>query len=56
LYRVNDVTLGEDQSTIHLGQRPTVMALLSAAAGAGTPAPRERAFRARYRAFTRAGV
>ena len=28
LHRVKDVTLGEDQSTTHTGQGPTVMALL----------------------------
>ena len=32
LHRVKDVTLGEDQSTIHLGQGPTVMAFLRDAA------------------------
>jgi predicted transposase YbfD/YdcC len=32
LHRVKDVTLGEDQSTIHRGQGPTVMALLREAA------------------------
>lgn len=32
LHRVKDVILGEDQSTIHQGHRPTVMALLSEAA------------------------
>jgi predicted transposase YbfD/YdcC len=32
LHRVKDVTLGEDQSTIHQGQGPTVMALLRDAA------------------------
>jgi hypothetical protein len=32
LHRVKDVALGEDQSTIHHGQGPTVMALLHEAA------------------------
>jgi predicted transposase YbfD/YdcC len=32
LHRVKDVTLGEDQSTIHTGQGPTVMAFLRDAA------------------------
>jgi hypothetical protein len=32
LHRVKDVALGEDQSTIHQGQGPTVMALLREAA------------------------
>jgi predicted transposase YbfD/YdcC len=32
LHRTKDVTLGEDQSTIHTGQGPTVMALLRDAA------------------------
>jgi predicted transposase YbfD/YdcC len=32
LHRVKDVTLGEDQSTIHLGQGPTVIAFLRDAA------------------------
>jgi predicted transposase YbfD/YdcC len=32
LHRVKDVTLGEDQSTIHTGQGPTVLALLRDAA------------------------
>ena len=32
LHRVKDVALGEDQSTIHRGQGPTVMALLREAA------------------------
>jgi predicted transposase YbfD/YdcC len=32
LHRVKDVTLGEDQSTIHQGQGPTIMALLREAA------------------------
>ena len=32
LHRVKDVTLGEDQSTLHMGQGPTVMAFLRDAA------------------------
>jgi hypothetical protein len=32
LHRVKDVTLGEDQSTLHTGQGPTVMAFLRDAA------------------------
>ena len=32
LHRVKDVTLGEDQSTLHIGQGPTVMAFLRDAA------------------------
>jgi hypothetical protein len=32
LHRTKDVTLGEDQSTLHTGQGPTVMAFLRDAA------------------------